>query len=139
MPLRISHTVTLLQVFDMPTSLRFYRDLLGFEVVQRSQPTDSCGWVWLRLGDVELMLNTAYEDADRPSQQDEGRRRAHGDTVLYFGCRDVDASFRYLRAIGIAASAPRTAPYGMRQTSFQDPDGYGLCLQWPADQSGAER
>lgn len=26
----------LLQVFDMPTSLRFYRDILGFSVVERS-------------------------------------------------------------------------------------------------------
>ena len=43
MPIGVSGTVTLLQVFDMATSLRFYRDLLGFEVIGRSDPSDDCG------------------------------------------------------------------------------------------------
>lgn len=59
MSLQVAGTVTLLQVFDMPASLHFYRDLLGFQVIQRSQPVDDCGWAWLRLNDAELMLNTA--------------------------------------------------------------------------------
>ena len=33
MSVRIGGFATLLQVFDMPTSLAFYRDVLGFEVV----------------------------------------------------------------------------------------------------------
>jgi catechol 2,3-dioxygenase-like lactoylglutathione lyase family enzyme len=131
MPLRITGTVTLLQVFDMPTSLHFYRDLLGFEVFQRSQPDDNCGWAWLRLDGSEIMLNTAYEDADRPPTPDLQRQKAHDDTCLFFGCSDVDAAFAFLRAQGIAAAEPKTAAYGMRQAWFRDPDGYGLCLQWP--------
>ena len=134
MPLNVAGAVTLLQVFDMPTALHFYRDLLGFRVVQQSQPTDTCGWVWLRLDDAELMLNTAYEDESRPPSPDPARQRAHGDTALFFGCRDVDAAYAFLRSQGIEASEPRTAPYGMRQVFFHDPDGFGLCLQWPATQ-----
>ena len=34
MSLRIGGFATLLQVFDMPTSLAFYRDVLGFDVVR---------------------------------------------------------------------------------------------------------
>ena len=140
MPLRVISTVTLLQVFDMPTSLHFYRDLLGFEVCQRSQPDDNCGWAWLRLDGSEIMLNTAYEDADRPSTPDLQRQKAHDDTCLFFGCSDVDAAFAFLRAQGIPATEPRTAPYGMRQVWFHDPDGYGLCLQWPdRDHSNSAR
>ena len=30
----------LLQVFDMPTAIRFYRDVLGFSVHATSQPGD---------------------------------------------------------------------------------------------------
>ena len=33
MDLQIDGMAPLLQVFDMPTSLRFYRDVLGFEVI----------------------------------------------------------------------------------------------------------
>jgi catechol 2,3-dioxygenase-like lactoylglutathione lyase family enzyme len=133
MPFRVSGTVTLLQVFDMPTSLHFYRDLLGFEVVQRSQPADDCGWAWLRLDDAEVMLNTAYEDAHRPSAPDAVRQKAHEDTTLYFGSPDVDEAFTFLGSRGIEATEPRTTPYGMRQVYFHDPDGYLLCLQRPAD------
>ena len=32
----------LLQVFDMPTSLRFYRDVLGFTVWGSSASGDNC-------------------------------------------------------------------------------------------------
>lgn len=129
MSLKVSGTVTLLQVFDMPTSLRFYRDLLGFEVLQRSQPTDDCGWAWLRLDDADIMLNTAHESKYRPASANPERHRAHGDTILYFGCPDVDGAYSYLQSKGIAASEPKTAPYGMRQLYFQDPDGYGICFQ----------
>jgi glyoxylase I family protein len=27
---------------------------------------------------------------------------------------------------------PKVAPYGMKQLYVRDPDGYGLCFQWPA-------
>ena len=49
----------LLQVYDMPASVRFYRDGLGFAVVATSPilGEDRFHWGLLRLG--ELMLNTA--------------------------------------------------------------------------------
>ncbi len=28
---------------------------------------------------------------------------------------------------------PTIAPYGMKQLSVTDPDGYELCFQWPAE------
>jgi len=131
MSLELDGTVTLLHVFDMPTSLHFYRDLLGFAIVQQSQPFDSCGWAWLRLNDTEIMLNTAYEDESRPAEPDPSHMQAHQDTVLYFGCADVDAVYEFIRLKGIPASEPKNAPYGMRQLYLQDPDGFGLCFQHP--------
>jgi glyoxylase I family protein len=68
---------TLLQVYDMPTSIRFYRDLLGFQIVSTSPALgeDRFHWVWLRLGGADLMLNTAYEsDDERPPVPDHARR-----------------------------------------------------------------
>jgi catechol 2,3-dioxygenase-like lactoylglutathione lyase family enzyme len=141
MPLEVSGVVTLLQVFDMPRSLHFYRDLLGFTVLQKSRPGDRCDWAWLRLGRAELMLNTAYEEETRPPAPDPKRQAAHDDTCLFFGCPDVDAAHEYLQGRGITATAPKTAPYGMRQLWLHDPDGYGICLQWPAsgdDQPGKD-
>lgn len=123
----------MLQVFDMPTAIRFYRDLLGFEVVSTSPVLglDRFHWALLRLGRAELMLNTAYEhDHERPPVPEAARVAAHGDTGLFLGCPDVDAAYRELRGKGAAVKEPTVAPYGMKQMYVRDPDGYELCFQW---------
>lgn len=65
MPIEMQGLAPLLQVFDMPTSIQFYRDVLGFEVARRSKALsdnpDDVNWAMLRLNDAILMLNTAYE------------------------------------------------------------------------------
>lgn len=131
MPIEVRGMTPLLEVFDMPTSLAFYRDLLGFEVGERSGPDDNCDWVWLRLNDVNLMLNTAYEADERPTAPDRARSQGHRDTGLFFRCPDVDGVYRYLQQHGVRADPPKNAPYGMRQLYLLDPDGFNICFQWP--------
>ena len=129
----------LLQVYDMPTAVQFYRDKLGFAVVTTSPPLggdDRFHWCLLRLGDAELMLNTAYEfDDQRPSREEHTRARGHQDTCLFIGCPDVDGAYDELRARGVEVNAPKVAPYGMKQLYLKDPDGFGLCFQWQATES----
>ena len=67
MTIDVRGVCALLQVFDMPTSIRFYRDALGFAVVETSEPGDRFDWASLRLNEAEVMLNTAYEDEERPA------------------------------------------------------------------------
>lgn len=134
MSIEVRGVCVLLQVFDMPTSVRFYRDVLGFEVVQTSvREGDQFDWGLLRLGEATLMLNTAYEQEYRPPQPDKSLVAAHNDTCLYFGCPDVDAAYRHLLDHGAEVEEPKVAPYGMKQLYVRDPDGYGLCFQWPAE------
>ena len=132
MPIEIRGLAPLLQVFDMPTSIRFYRDVLGFEIIHQSGEGDHFDWALLRLGNAELMLNTAYESDSRPQLPDAARIAAHEDTSIYFGCPNVDATYKYLESKGVSMKPPTTAPYGMRQLYLLDPDGYSLCFQWPA-------
>lgn len=134
MSIDVRGVCVLLQVFDMPTSVRFYRDVLGFEVVQTSaREGDQFDWGLLRLGEATLMLNTAYEQEYRPPQPDKSLAAGHGDTCLYFGCPDVDAAYRHLVDHGVEVKEPKVAPYGMKQLYLRDPDGYALCFQWPAE------
>lgn len=133
MSLKVEGLAPLLQVFDMPVSLAFYRDVLGFERVGDSGRGDDSDWVWLRLDGVDLMLNTAYEAEHRPPRPDPARIRAHEDTGLFFGCRDVDAAYAYLLSKGLRVDPPKLPDYGMKQLYVTDPDGYALCFQWPAD------
>jgi catechol 2,3-dioxygenase-like lactoylglutathione lyase family enzyme len=71
----------LLQVFDMPAAIHFYRDVLGFKVHATSAPGDNCNWAWLKLNGAELMLNTAYEANQRPAAPQPVRVGAHEDNV----------------------------------------------------------
>lgn len=134
MPIDMQGLCPLLSVFDMPTALRFYRDLLGFNIHQSSdpEPDGHFDWCWLKKNGTELMLNTAYDRSRQPSAPDPARIAAHGDTQLYIACKDLDGAAEYLRAAGIEARGPIVRPYGMRQLFFKDPDGYELCLQWSA-------
>ena len=125
------------EVYDMPTSIHFYRDLLGFEIVTTSPALggkDKYHWCMLRLGPAYLMLNDVYEfDEGRPSREEHLAVRKHRDVCLFFDCPDVDAAYTELLARGVAIDRPpKVAPYGMKQLYFSDPDGFGLCLQWKA-------
>jgi uncharacterized glyoxalase superfamily protein PhnB len=122
----------LLQVFDMPHALRFYRDVLGFAEVEKSGQGDDVDWAWLRHGEAAVMLNTAYESGKRPPTPDPARVAAHADTCLFFACEDLEGAHAHLVAHGVKADPPTVAPYGMKQLHATDPDGYLLCLQWPA-------
>jgi catechol 2,3-dioxygenase-like lactoylglutathione lyase family enzyme len=124
----------LLGVYDMPRSVAFYRDLLGFEIVTASPEVETpegrfSHWVWLRLGAAELMLNTQYDSGERPENADPKRAADHGDTTLYVGCTDIDQAYAELTRRGLRAAPPQTAPYGLRLFSVTDPDGYSIVFQ----------
>lgn len=126
----------LLQVFDMPTSIHFYRDIIGFEIIATNQPRkdDRFDWVLLRLNDAELMLNTAFEEDSRPPSPDRDRIIAHGDTAIYFGCPDVNAAYTHLQMKGIDVKNPEKTGYGFMALHVTDPDGFLLCFHWPVQQ-----
>jgi glyoxylase I family protein len=126
----------LLQVFDMPTSIRFYRDVLGFDVISSVPADDRCDWALLRHGESNLMLNTAYEADERPAKPNAARVAAHRDTALFFGCADPDAAYAYLRGKGVEVNEPIVRDYGMKQVYLKDPDGYELCFQCPSSPAG---
>ncbi len=132
MPIKVDGLAPLIQVFDMTTSVAFYRDVLGFTVVNQSEPGDNFDWGMLRLDDAVVMLNTAYEKDHRPPPPDHSRVAAHDDTALFFGCPDVDAAYAHLCEKGVNVKPPTVAPYGMKQLYVKDPDGYVLCFQCPA-------
>lgn len=120
-----------IEVFDMPTSLHFYRDILGFELKMSSGEGDDVDWVLLELNDIQLMLNTAYEKSKRPAQPDLSHPKS---TTFYFGCRDVDGLYRYLLSKNVTVNKePHITIYGWTAIFLTDPDKFGLCFHWPLD------
>jgi glyoxylase I family protein len=122
MALTVRGLMPLLEVFDLPKSVAFYRDMLGFDLTAG----DDSWWCMLQLGEAKLMLNTAYEHDERPPEPEPQRARGHGDTSLYFAVPDPDEVYAHLRASGWPATAPEVTSYGMRQVSTKDPDGFQI-------------
>lgn len=125
----IRAVTVLLEVFDMATSVAFYR-ALGAEVVQHwGERDEEWDWVFLRLGEAELMLNTAYERDRRPPAPDPAHVEAHADTELFFDCIDLDALCTQLRAAGILVPQPENTFYGTRRVCLKDADGFRVWFQ----------
>lgn len=132
MAIEVRGLAPLLQVYDMATSVRFYRDRIGFEVeMTDGRRAEECDWCMLKLGDTNVMLNTRYEPDDRPPVPDPGRVEAHDDTAIYFGCPDVDAAYELLTARGVDAKKPFITRYRFKTMTLRDPDGFALIFHWP--------
>src|ERR1700751_6004810 len=118
----------LLHVFDMPTAVSFYRDVLGFRIIGNSPLVKSpegeyFHWAMLRRDDVTLMLNTGYDEGGRPAAPDRARTAAHGDTSLFFGCPNVDGTYEELvRREVLVVEQPTVTRYGMKRFTIVDPD-----------------
>jgi len=88
-------------------------------------------WALLRLGNVEPMLNTAYDAGERPAVRDAPPWSGHADTCLYTGGLGVDAAYAWLMSKGMALAASAVAPYAMKQIFLHDPNHYIRCFQQP--------
>jgi len=121
MALNVDGVVALLWVYDMPTSVRFYRDVLGCEIVTTSPAMgeDYFHWAMLRLGKAQFMLNTIFDsNEDRVPQPNRAQAASSRDVWLYFGCPDVDTTYNELRRRNAAVEEPVVTFYGMKQASL---------------------
>jgi uncharacterized glyoxalase superfamily protein PhnB len=134
--IEVQDVCALLGVFDMPTAVRFYCDVVGFEIQNRS-PTyaieggvEQFHWCMLKTDHARLMLNTAYDEGQRPAKRPAQAEDPFG-VWLFFGCPNVDEAYENLKSAQVDCQPPQLAPYGFRTLSFRDPDGHGITLQSP--------
>jgi glyoxylase I family protein len=133
MDIEIKGMTPLLQVYDMPTTLAFYRDILGFEMVSSSWPGDDADWTWLRWHGINLMFNTAYDKDERPDKPDWQRLGAHSDTSIYFGCPNIDTLYQYLLSKNVSVEPPHITKYEWKALTVRDPDNFLLIFHWPLE------
>jgi glyoxylase I family protein len=131
MALDIRGLAPLLWVYDMPTSIRFYRDRLGFVVASSSAVLgeDRFDWAMIRAGESQFMLNTIFDSDEERPERPEPSNASQRDVWLYFDCPDAAAAYATLREKGLDAEEPVRTYYGMNQVFLTDPDGYRLCFQ----------
>ena len=112
-------------VDDYDAAIRFYVDVLGFELVEDSPSLTNDGrakrWVVVRPPGAETALLLAQADGER-------QQRAVGDQFagrvgVFLRVDDFEASYERMRAAGVEfVSEPRDEPYG-RVVVFVDVSG----------------
>lgn len=132
---RIGHVH--LKVADLERALRFYRDVLGFEVTQRLSEAAflSAGGYHHHIG-----LNTWETRGGKPPPP--GSIGLYHMAILYPSRAELADALRRLRQAGIALDG--AADHGVSEALYlRDPDGNGVELyvdmpteRWPRDADG---
>jgi catechol 2,3-dioxygenase-like lactoylglutathione lyase family enzyme len=103
-----------LRVKDMKTSVQFYRDVLGMEVLYGGEAS---GFSSLRPKDADsAILNLEQGDL------------VTGWGRMIFHVADVDAIWKYLSDLGFEPEKPRDAFWGERYFHMRDPNGHELSI-----------
>jgi uncharacterized glyoxalase superfamily protein PhnB len=111
--MRLNNLRPILAVKSIDDTVAFYRDLLGFECVNRMD-----GWAALRRDDVELMISlpNAHEPFEKPTLTGS----------LYFNTNDVNALWDKIKERTNVVYPPENFYYGMREFAIRDNNGYIL-------------
>lgn len=113
---------------DVVESIRWYRDVLGFQVAMQFEAEGKVGGAVIVAGDIRIVLN--QEDGKLGWD----RKKGQG---LYLQINvatpaDVDATADRLKAAGWALiNEPEDRPWGARMFQFWDPDGFKLGVSTP--------
>ncbi len=111
---------------DLPASVAWYRDVVGFTVDQEYVRDGALRAVALRAGDVRILLN-----------QDDGGRgwdrvKGEGFSLSLTTEESVDDIAARIKARGWTLdSEPEDKPWGARLFRLRDPDGYRLSITSP--------
>ena len=106
-----------LKVRDMRASVRFYKDVLGLEMLYGGEQVSFSSFRTTEHKHTILNLERGGAVIDW------GR--------MIFHVFDVDAVWTYLKEKGFNPERPRDAPWGERYFHMADPDGHELSFAQP--------
>lgn len=114
---------------DTQDSIRFYSDVLGFEVTDRMDNVGKSGWAALSLGNTRLML--ASPDYLPTAQKTKDGRFSQA--IYYFYPEDVEQLHSDIREKGYKVSDLALRFYGMNEFEMVDPSGHMLIFGQATD------
>jgi catechol 2,3-dioxygenase-like lactoylglutathione lyase family enzyme len=123
---KLTFNHAMVYVKDVERGLRFYRDLLGFKLIEDFRYEDKAVYARLRApgGEGTIALHQAGPDA---SVSSDGVR-------LYFEIAGLDDFCRKLQQKGFyITQLPRMMPWGWRHAYLNDPDGHEISLYWAGE------
>jgi lactoylglutathione lyase len=114
---RFRETFPILEVSDVPRSLRFYTELLGFRVTFSFDGDDG----------QPVFASLELEDGTKLAIGGPKEHVESGSVAIWLYADDVDAEVAELQRAGVDVIAePADRPWGERVASVSDPDGYTI-------------
>ena len=123
---KLTFNHAMIYVKDVARALGFYRDLMGFKLIEDFRYEGIPVYARLRApgGDGTIALHQAGPGASLVS---DGVR-------LYFEVRELDDFCRKLMQKGFyITQLPRMMPWGWRHAYLNDPDGHEISLYWAGE------
>jgi uncharacterized glyoxalase superfamily protein PhnB len=110
-------------VNDLGKSLAFYRDVLGFGVEEEWKDEGKVTGVSLKAGDVSFMIGQDDWKKGRDRKKGEGFR------IFCLTTKNVDTlADRIVANGGRLDQGPTDQPWGVRDISLTDPDGFKITI-----------
>jgi lactoylglutathione lyase len=109
-----------LTVTDLPRSLAWYREIIGFTVDMEHSRGGTLRAVSVRAGDVRLLLSQddGAKGLDRP--------KGEGFSLQFTTAADIDELARGIRSRGGTLESDPIDGWGARVFRVRDPDGFRL-------------
>jgi len=128
--MNVKRITAVLLVKEIEPVLPFWVDRLGFTKTIEVPDGNRLGFVAFQKGATEVMYQT-YEsvEKDAPKQVSETARK--GPSYLYMEVDNLDAVLAAMKDAKIVMPV-RTAFYGMKEFSVQDPGGHFITFAQPA-------
>ena len=123
---RLAFNHAMIYVKDVARGMAFYRDLMGFQLIEDFHYEGTSVYARLRApgGDGTIALHQAGPGVSIAS---EGVR-------LYFEVRELDDFCSKLQKKGFyITQLPRMMPWGGRHAYLNDPDGHEISLYWAGE------
>ena len=122
----LSFNHAMIYVKDVERGVRFYRDMMGFRLIEDFRYEGKPVYARLRApgGDGTIALHMAGP----------GTSLASDGVRLYFEVRELDEFCRKLQRKGFyITQLPRLMPWGWRHAYLNDPDGHEISLYWAGE------
>ena len=125
----ITELVPMMICKDVQATIKFYQDILGFEVSERMDDVGTSGWASLERGTVRLMLaSPSYIPAPKPVQ---GQL---SEVLFYFYTEDVVELREHIVQQGYPVGDFAVRFYQMKEIELTDPEGHVLIFGQDTDE-----
>jgi uncharacterized glyoxalase superfamily protein PhnB len=128
-PMNVKRITPVLLVKEIEPLIPFWVDRLGFAKTIEVPDGNKLAFVTFQKGPAEVMYQT-YSSVEKDAPKEISATAGKGPTYLYMEVDDLDVVLTAMKGVKLVMPV-RTAFYGMREFSVQDPGGHFITFAQP--------